>query len=69
MGASGGATVTDAEHVVCPPGPETVSVYLVEAVSETDFEPPLADTEPTPLSIDALVTAEVLQESVVEPPP
>ena len=44
----GGGTVMVVEHVLCPPGPVTVIVYSVVAVSETDLEPEdTGDTLPT----------------------
>ncbi len=45
----GGVTFTVAEQVVWPPGPETVMVYSVEEVSDTDVEPEsTGETLPTP---------------------
>lgn len=69
-GGGGDKTVTPAEQVVCPPGPETVIVKFDVAVSVTALEPSsIGETSPTPLSIDAEVAATVVHEIVEEPPP
>ena len=47
-------TVTVIVEVALPPGPVTVSVYVVVAEGETTLEP-LVDTAPMPGLIEALV--------------
>ena len=48
---------------VVPPGPLAVSVYVVEALGDTDREP-LVLTSPMPWSIDTFVASVVVHESV-----
>lgn len=70
VGAEGGATVTGAEHVELPPGPETVIVYVLPVEVVTDLEPEaIGVTAPTPLSIAALVAPIVTHARVEAPPP
>ena len=48
VGCGGVAIVTVVAQVVCPPGPETVIVYVVVFATDTDFEPDLTgETDPT----------------------
>jgi hypothetical protein len=61
-------TPTVAVQLPPPPVPDTVSVYRVVADGVTLVEPEPVETEPMPLSMDALEASVVVQESVEEPP-
>lgn len=62
-------TVTVVCNVVCPPGPLSVSVYVVVVVGETETDPPETGvTLPTPLLIEADVAPELVHVSVEELP-
>ena len=72
-GAPGGGgvvvTVTVAEHVIEPPDPVAVPVYVVVVVGETDFEPEATGvTEPILLSILNEVAFVVVHESDEDDP-
>ena len=68
-GAPGGVdcTTTVVTHVALPPGPVTVSVYVVVTFGETLIDP-LSGTLPIPRLIDAEVALFEVQVSVDDPP-
>ena len=59
--------MTVVTHVALPPGPVTVSVYVVVTFGETLIDP-LSGTLPIPRLIDAEVALFEVQVSVDDPP-
>src|SRR2546426_867988 len=50
-----GRTVTVTDPCACPPGPVTISVYVVVAVGDTDVLPDMATTAPLSVALVAFV--------------